>query len=53
MAAPVHVTKASELHTNTAQTEGMIRKGAIVDLSDRLSGSGMLMFITKVSRLYS
>ncbi|KAG8533095.1 uncharacterized protein KY384_001878 [Bacidia gigantensis] len=31
MAAPVYVTKASELDDSTGQTQGMIRKGAIVD----------------------
>ena len=40
MAAPVQVTKASELDTNTGQTEGMIRQGAITDKSDNLSASG-------------
>lgn len=40
MAAPVQVTKAAELHTNTGQTEGMIRQGAIIDKSDNLSASG-------------
>ncbi|KAL9137505.1 MAG: hypothetical protein Q9175_001275 [Cornicularia normoerica] len=42
MAAPVQVTKASELHTNTAQTEGMIRSGAIIDKSDNLCASVMI-----------
>ncbi|KAK4697441.1 hypothetical protein P7C71_g638, partial [Lecanoromycetidae sp. Uapishka_2] len=42
MAAPVHVTKASELHTNTGQTEGMVRKGAIIDKSDSICASVML-----------
>ena len=40
MAAPVQLTKASELQTNTGQTEGMIRQGAIIDKSDNLSASG-------------
>ena len=40
MPAPVQVTKASELHTNTGQTDGMIRQGAIIDQSDNLSVSG-------------
>ena len=31
MAAPVQVTKASDLDDNTGQTGGMVRKGAIVD----------------------
>lgn len=42
MAAPVQITKASELHTNTGQTEGMIRQGAIVDKSDNISASVMI-----------
>ena len=40
MAAPVHVTKASDIQTGGGQTEGMIRKAAIVGLSEKLSGSG-------------
>lgn len=40
MAAPVQVIKATELHTNTGQTEGMIRQGAIIDMSDNLNASG-------------
>ena len=42
MAAPVEVTKSTELHTNTGQTEGMIRKGAIIDKSDNISASVMV-----------
>ncbi|KAF6231946.1 hypothetical protein HO173_009783 [Letharia columbiana] len=42
MAAPVQVTKASELHTNTGQTEGMVRQGAIIDKSDSISASVMI-----------
>jgi len=38
---PVHVTKASELKTSTGQTEGMIRQGAIIDLSPNLNGTLM------------
>lgn len=41
MAAPVQITKASELHTDTGQTEGMIRQGAIIDKSDNISASGL------------
>ena len=42
MAAPVQVTKASEVNASTGQTEGMIRKGAIIDQSDNISASVML-----------
>ena len=50
MAAPVQITKASELHTNTGQTEGMIRQGAIIDKSDTLSASGLFPRKALVSR---
>lgn len=42
MASLVQVTKASELHANTGQTEGMVRKGAIVDKCDSICASVML-----------
>ena len=42
MAAPVEVIRSTELHDNTGQTEGMVRKGAIVDKSDRISASVMI-----------
>jgi len=42
MPAPVHITKASELHINEGQTEGMVRKGAIVDKCDSICASVML-----------
>ncbi len=42
MAAPVEVTKSTDLHSNTGQTEGMIRKGAIIDKSDNISASVMI-----------
>lgn len=42
MAAPVQVTKSADLHTSTGQTEGMIRKGAIVDMSDKICASVMI-----------
>ncbi|MCJ1233271.1 hypothetical protein MMC14_001226 [Varicellaria rhodocarpa] len=42
MPPPVHVTKASDIKTSTAQTQGMIRQGAIVDLSDNISASVMI-----------
>lgn len=37
----VHVTKSSELDAGTGQTEGMIRKGAIIDKSDKICASGI------------
>ncbi|KAF4630676.1 hypothetical protein G7Y89_g7459 [Cudoniella acicularis] len=40
MPAAVQVTKSSEIQESTSQTEGMIRKGAIVDKSDKLCASG-------------
>lgn len=42
MVAPVEVTKSTELQTNTGQTEGMVRKGAIIDKSDDISASVMI-----------
>ena len=42
MANPVEVTKSHELHTNTGQTEGMIRKGAITDRAEGISASVMI-----------
>lgn len=42
MAAPVQVTRSTELHTNTGQSEGMIRKGAIIDKSDNINASVMI-----------
>jgi len=40
MPGDVHVTKSTELEEGTGQTEGMIRKGAIVGKSDKLCASG-------------
>jgi hypothetical protein len=40
MPSTVHVTKASELDAGTSQTQGMIRKGAIVGKSDKICASG-------------
>jgi hypothetical protein len=40
MPAPVHVTKATDLDAGTGQTEGMIRKGAIVNKSEEICASG-------------
>lgn len=42
MAAPIQVTKASEITASTAQTDGMVRKGAIIDKSS-ISASGTLL----------
>ena len=42
MAGSVQITKASELHTATGQTEGMVRKAAFDDQCDSLSASVML-----------
>ena len=40
MPSAVHITRASELDGGTGQTEGMIRKGAIVGKSDKICASG-------------
>jgi hypothetical protein len=40
MPSSVHVTKATELDEGTGQTEGMIRKGAIINKSDKVCASG-------------
>lgn len=37
----VHVTRANELHQGTGQTEGMVRKAAIVNKNDCICASGM------------
>jgi len=42
MPSSVHVTRASELDEGTGQTEGMIRKGAIVGKSDKICASVMI-----------
>ena len=39
---PVHVTKAADIKTSTGQTEGMIRQGAIIDISDKVCASVMI-----------
>jgi hypothetical protein len=39
--SPVHVTKSTDLDSGTGQTEGMIRKGAIINKSDKICASGM------------
>jgi len=40
----VQVVKSTELDEGTGQTEGMIRKSAIVGMSDRLCASGRSIF---------
>lgn len=40
MPSSVQVTKSTELDAGTGQTEGMIRKGAIVNKSDKICASG-------------
>lgn len=52
--AAVHVTKSTELDAGTVQTEGMIRKGAIVNKSDKVCASGKsCSFCVCFSRLHS
>jgi len=36
----LHVTKASDLDSNTGQTEGMVRMGAVVNKSSNMCASG-------------
>lgn len=45
MPSAVHITRASELDGGTGQTEGMIRKGAIVGKSDKICASGKPGFL--------
>jgi hypothetical protein len=40
MPSAVHVTRATELDAATGQTDGMIRKGAIVGKSDKICATG-------------
>jgi hypothetical protein len=40
MPSSIHVTKSTELDAGTGQTEGMIRKGAIANKSDKICASG-------------
>jgi len=42
MPSEVQVTKSTELDSGTGQTEGMIRKGAIVNKSDKICASVMI-----------
>src|SRR2546430_1880860 len=46
MPSEVHVTKSTELVAGIGQTEGMIRKGAIVKKSEHLCASGRIPFLT-------
>jgi hypothetical protein len=46
----VQVVKSTELDEGTGQTEGMIRKGAIVAMSDHLCASGRSMFLDNFRR---
>jgi hypothetical protein len=41
MPGPVTVTKGADLDPGTGQTEGMIRKSAIVGKSDKICASGI------------
>lgn len=40
MSTHVHITRASELDAGIGQTEGMVRKGAIIGKSDRICSLG-------------
>jgi hypothetical protein len=40
MPGAVHVTKSTELDAGTGQTEGMVRKGAIINKSEKICASG-------------
>ena len=42
MTSSIQVTKSKDLYANTGQTEGMSRKGAIIDKSDSISASVMI-----------
>lgn len=42
MPGPVQVVKSTELDAGTGQTEGMIRKGAIIGKSDKICASVMI-----------
>ena len=46
MPSEVQVTKSTELDAGTGQTEGMIRKGAIVKKSEHICASGRIPFPT-------
>lgn len=50
MPTRVHITKGSELDAGptTGQTEGMIRKGAIINKSSKLCASGKLFLIPPI-----
>jgi len=42
MPSSVHITRSTELDAGTGQTDGMIRKGAIVGKSDKICASVMI-----------
>jgi hypothetical protein len=46
MPSEVQVTKSTELDAGIGQTEGMIRKGAIVKKSEHICASGRTPFLT-------
>jgi len=48
----VQVVKSTELDEGTGQTEGMIRKGAIVGMSDRLCASSRFILSESFIRFY-
>jgi hypothetical protein len=45
MPAAVQVTKSTDLDAGTGQTEGMIRKGAIINKSEKICASGPFSFL--------
>ena len=49
MATSVHVTKAGEIKSGTGHTAGMDRQGAIIDLADNISASGMALSFVQTS----
>lgn len=51
-AREVQITKASSLQSNTGQTEGMIRKGAIIDKCDNICASGISYIAMKALSIY-
>jgi hypothetical protein len=46
----VQVVKSTELDEGTGQTEGMIRKGAIVGMSDHLCASGKFVSLMATTK---
>jgi len=52
MPASVQVTRSNELDAGTGQTEGMVRKGAIIDKSKKICASGRsLLTLSKCCEL--